>query len=125
MTPKTDSATAQRAHFRKSDTLEYEGVTYSKGDTIEITGLGKMSFRDHTVNEKTESEWVSVFQHNHGSRSFHLDRIKTSKKPTRAASSNSQTEVLCLEHKTYGAIRKPRTDCVRCWAAYENRKVAK
>jgi len=41
--------------------------------------------------------------------------------PLRRRDSVARANALCSIHKSYRAIRKPRTNCAQCWRAYEER----
>lgn len=120
----------QPEKFKESEVLEHKGLTFTLGDVIKIEGIGECVFKGHTVNLDLETEWITVFQPNRGYRAARLERIKLPRqsklrkpRPDPASSSLDKTQV-CPVHPKYGAVRKPRTDCPRCLAAYEARRTS-
>jgi hypothetical protein len=102
-------------------TLEYDGITYQKGDPIWIRGeSGNFVFlwadtgKDGKVVVNT---WWRKGVKDGGYaqfRSFYLEKVGLPK--TKAP---RQTKFLyCDDHPTYGAVRRPRTSCNACWDAY-------
>lgn len=112
-------------NFHKQDSLEYRGVTFTFNDRVIIKGQhSKFFFRSYERNERTGADWVNVFEDNHCLRSFHLDKIVI-KAPKKNLKKTAKIVVIaqhCVEHPKYTARRTPRTNCARCWAAYEENK---
>lgn len=109
-------------NFITHPTLEYQGQIFEYNDRVYIHGYtSKFFFRSHQINERTGAEWVNVFEDNYYQRSFHLDKIKI-KKSVKKNGKMVVVDSVCVAHPKYTAQRKPRTDCARCWAAYEGRK---
>jgi hypothetical protein len=122
-TTETVNPSGHTLHER--DVLEHEEETYKVGDAIDIDGsTGTYTFRVYTKNVTTGASWIEVMWAGHGVRFFHLDKIKRPKRGSSARRHQAkQTRVvLCREHPKYMALRKPRTECVPCWSAYNERQ---
>lgn len=102
--------------------LEHDGIVYDRGDDIYISGergVFSLRFWDTTSEGK---KTVTVWQDRQGCRSFYVDRIKSS--GSKRESSGSMGFV-CAEHKSYKALRRPRTPCETCRDAFEYRQARK
>jgi hypothetical protein len=100
--------------------LEWKGVTYIKDSPIEFKTLkGKFLFKSWEENLETGTSWVNVFEVNRCWRAFRLEEIKKPK--VKKNKKGKAPAGLCPEHKMYTAQRKPRTGCLVCWDAYNDK----
>lgn len=98
---------------------EHDGITYNRRDPIHISGeSGKFLFWYADVT-RTGKETVTVWWIGRHFRSFYADRVIS---PDQA---KKKKEPVCQEHPTYGAVRRPRTECGVCWAAFEAKQEKK
>lgn len=109
-----------------NESWEHQGVVYAPGDPIRISGeRGNFRFYSHGRNTRLNTEWVDVYHEGHHYRSFRPNRVVAPVKKSKGTKQQGQAQSpvpVCDEHKSYTAQRKPRTDCARCWQAYEERK---
>lgn len=102
------------------DTWEHDGVTYNKRDSIYIEGEdGLFQFWSYQVSAKNGKGIVNVWWVGRQFRSFYADRVLNPDQRKRKKDS------VCKEHPSYGAVRRPRTDCGVCWAAFEAKQERK
>lgn len=108
-----------------ADGWEHKGIVYKRGDYIKISGeSGIFIFMSYNL-EKSGREVIDTWWVGRHMRSFHVDRIMAPKvKSIRQRKEKTKTMKVCDTHPSYGAVRKPRTDCSSCWAAYNSKQGA-
>jgi len=116
----TDTPRPGYPHIIQHSELEWNGITYVDGDDIQFkTMKGKFKFSSWEENLETQTSWVNVFEVGRCWRAFRLKEIKKPK-PKKIQKGKAPAG-LCQTHKLYTAQRKPRTDCLVCWDAYNDK----
>jgi len=110
---RSPSRSVERFGPETFETWEHDGITYNKRDPIYIEGEGGLFKFWYMSHNKEGRETVTVWWVGRHFRSFYADRVIN---PNEV---NKKKAPVCKEHPGYGVVRKPRTDCGVCWAAYE------
>lgn len=85
---------------------EWQGQTFHKGDLVKIDGEDD-TFAFHYA-ETLKSGKIVVHVYHERWRAFYAERIKVIPAGT------------CPEHPKYQGIRRPRSGCGGCWAAWRD-----
>ena len=100
---------------------EHRGIVYAPGDLIRISGLrGNCKFVEHCRNERSNSEWVTVWHVGYRYRSVRPNRVLSGKR-----GQGKKPAPVCSLHPRYTASRRPRSGCSICWDAFLQKRSKK